>query len=204
MSLQNRVLPDGSIVAVPDRGGLMGNRGGAIHRPDRTLGAARWRSRAWISCLLDFRGRRRRVMEPGRYTELFFLDEAVALAAGHRPCAECRRAAFRSFAGAWALAGLGPDRAAQMDAVLHPARLARDADGCTHRAVAQSLPDGVMIRMGNVPALIRGALALPFAPSGYGPPLPRPRGPVAVFTPVPVVAVLAAGYRPMLHASAGV
>ena len=102
--LQNRVAPDGSLHAVPERGLLMGNRGGRLHRPDGTLGRARWRSRAWIACLTEFRGRHRAVMGDG-YTELFFLDEATALAAGHRPCFECRRAAARAFAAAWGHAG---------------------------------------------------------------------------------------------------
>ena len=98
--LQNRVAPDGSLHAVPERGMFMGNRGGRLHRPDGTLGRARWRSRAWICCLTEFRGRHRQVLGEG-YTELFFLDEATALAAGHRPCFECRRADARAFAEAW-------------------------------------------------------------------------------------------------------
>ena len=98
--LQNRVAPDGSLHAVPERGLLMGNRGGRLHRPDGTLGHARWRSRAWIACLTEFRGRHRAVWGES-YSELFFLDEATALAAGHRPCFECRRAAARAFAEAW-------------------------------------------------------------------------------------------------------
>jgi hypothetical protein len=98
--LQNRVTPTGEIVADPGRGLLMGNRG-CLHRPDRRLGAARWRSKAWICCVLDWKGVRRDPMPPGRWTALFFLDEATALAAGHRPCAYCRRADFTAFAEAW-------------------------------------------------------------------------------------------------------
>ncbi len=102
----------------------MGNRGGRLHRPDCSLGAARWRSRAWICCLTDFRDRHRAVMGAG-YTEIFFLDEATALAAGHRPCFECRRAAARAFAAAWARAdGTAPPDAATMDRTLHAERLA--------------------------------------------------------------------------------
>jgi hypothetical protein len=202
VTLQNRVLPSGEIVAIPERGTMMGNRGGAIHRTDRTLGAARWRSKAWICCLLSFKDRRREVMTPGRYTELFFLDEAVALAAGHRPCAECRRDGFRRFASCWEAAGLGPSRAGAMDALLHAARLSRRADGSTHDERADLLPDGTMIALPAGPALILGNAALPFRPSGYGPPVPRPRGTVAVLVPEPVVAVLAEGYLPVLHPSA--
>ncbi|MFN0116161.1 MAG: hypothetical protein ACKVPY_15940 [Paracoccaceae bacterium] len=203
MPLQNRVLPTGDIAAVPARGLFTGNRGGAFHRPDKTLGAARWKSKAWICCLLSYKGWWREVMAPRLYTELFFLDEAVALAAGHRPCALCRRADFRTFAAAWERAGLGPSRAPQMDRALHAARLARDGTGATHRAPCAGLPDGAMILAAGAPALLRGSHALPFAPEGYGPPLPRPDGEVAVLAPRPVVAVLAAGYRPVIHPSAG-
>ena len=109
MTLQNRVTPRGEITAHPARGTMMGNRGGRLHDEARRLGARRWVSRAWICCVIAFRGRRRRVMGAG-YTELFFLDEAVALAAGHRPCAECRCAAFDAFREAWGEAH-GPVRA---------------------------------------------------------------------------------------------
>ena len=92
MPLQNRVTPEGEIIATPHRGLMMGNRGGCFHLPDRTLGARRWATRQWIACVLEFKGRHRAaMMQPNRYTELFFLDEATALAAGHRPCFECRR-----------------------------------------------------------------------------------------------------------------
>ncbi|MGC1286245.1 MAG: hypothetical protein WA895_25305, partial [Streptosporangiaceae bacterium] len=91
--LQNRVTPEGEIVADPARGTLMGNRG-CLHRADRTLGVTRWRSKMWICCVLRWRDVRRDVMPPGRWTALFFLDEATALAAGHRPCGYCRRVAY--------------------------------------------------------------------------------------------------------------
>ena len=98
MPLQNRVTPEGEIIATPHRGLLMGNRGGAFHLPDQTLGPRRWATRQWIACVLEFKGRHREVMRPNRYTELFFLDEATALAAGHRPCFECRRSDAERFA----------------------------------------------------------------------------------------------------------
>src|ERR1700684_4119617 len=98
--LQNRVTPEGEIVADPARGTLMGNRG-CLHRADRTLGVARWRSKMWICCVLQWRDVRRDVMRPGRWTALFFLDEATALAAGHRPCGYCRRADHRWFGASW-------------------------------------------------------------------------------------------------------
>jgi hypothetical protein len=101
MPLQNRVTPSGEIIATPHRGLMMGNRGGCFHRPDQTLKARRWANRQWIACLLEFKDRRRQLMQPNRYTELFFLDEATALAAGHRPCFECRRASAVRFAELW-------------------------------------------------------------------------------------------------------
>src|SRR5262245_6485047 len=123
MPRQNRVTPWGEIVAMPERGTLMGNRGllhdaeGQIMRP--------WRERRWIICLLDFKGRRRSVMSPGLYTELFFLDEATALAAGHRPCAECRRERFNAFRDAWLKGngGAAPVTAPDIDRRLHEERL---------------------------------------------------------------------------------
>ena len=111
MPLQNRVTPEGEIIATPARGLMMGNRGGRLHRPDKTLTARRWTSRAWIACRLEFNNRHRRVMSPNSYTELFFLDEATALAAGHRPCFECRRQDFMAFAQIWAGVDDGSERA---------------------------------------------------------------------------------------------
>jgi hypothetical protein len=195
MALQNRVMPWGEIVADPARGTLTGNRG-ILHDDRRQLRSARWRHRAWISCRLHWRDVRRVPMTPGTWTELFFLDEAVALAAGHRPCGYCRREAYRRFQAAWAAAGLGDARASAMDGVLHPARIRRGAGGVTHDAQAESLPDGAFILHSGAAARITGATALPFRPGGYGPPLPRPAGTVPVLTPEPMIAVLAAGYRP--------
>ena len=122
--LANRCAPDGSLHAVAARGALMGNRGGRLHRADGTLGAARWRSRAWIACVTRFGDRRRSVWGDG-YSEIFFLDEATALAAGHRPCFECRRADAIAFAAAWGrAAGTAPPRAPEMDRRLHDERRA--------------------------------------------------------------------------------
>ncbi|MWB79533.1 hypothetical protein GLS40_15980 [Pseudooceanicola sp. 216_PA32_1] len=201
MTLQNRVLPTQEIVADPARGTMTGNRG-ILHRPDRTLGRARWKSRAWICCTLHWRDVRRSVMSPGTWTELFFLDEAVALAAGHRPCAYCRRAAYTGFRDAWA-AARGPDpKAVEMDRILHEARLTGDRRQRHHDAPAESLPEGVFILWNSRPALLGESALLPFTTAGYGPELKRPRGQVTVITPAPTVAVLRAGYRPKLHQSA--
>jgi hypothetical protein len=203
MTRQNRVLPDGSIVAVAARGTLMGNRG-VLHGPDQRLGPARWRHRTWVCCELAFNGRRRELMQPGRYSELFFLDEAVALAAGHRPCGECRRADHLAFRAAWGRA-FGTDApAAEMDRVLHAARVVpRRRVLAVHQAPLADLPDGAFIRDGDDVLLVLGDRLLPFSPDGYGPPRRRPDDrPATVLTPAPLVAVLSAGYRPRLHPSA--
>jgi hypothetical protein len=204
--LQNRVTPAGEIVAVPERGLLMGNRG-CLHRPDRTLGTARWRSKLWICCVLDWRGRRRDPMPPGRWTALFFLDEATALAAGHRPCAYCRRTAYVSYAEAWqAASGLDDrPRAGEMDARLHAERVdPRARRQRTSRATAGGLPDGAMIRHEGGPALVSGGRARPWSFAGYQAAVPlRHDAVVEVLTPPSSVAALTAGYRPVLHPSAG-
>ena len=205
MPLQNRVTPFGEIVAHPARGGLMGNRG-ILHDDRRTLGAARWRHANWVTCVLAFKGRHRAVMSPRRYTELFFLDEAVALAAGHRPCAECRRADYNAFRAGWA-AALGGEMpsAKAMDRVLHAARIERPGRRQhRHLAPIDKLPDGVFVVVpGNAAAwLVRGARLHPFAYDRYGDPVDRPAGlAVEVLTPRPTVAALAAGYRPAVHRS---
>ncbi|MEZ5913964.1 MAG: hypothetical protein R3D84_18450 [Paracoccaceae bacterium] len=203
MTLQNRVLPDGEIVAVAARGMFTGNRG-ILHGADRRLGTRRWTHPHWLICTLSHpRGVHHGPMPARGWTALFFLDEAVALAAGHRPCAYCRRRAYDIWAAAWA-EGIGGDTGHKtMDRVLHGARVTRARTQIRHEARAESLPDGAFIRIGDRPALIRADRALPFAPDGYGMAMARPRGPVTVLTPRPTLAVLHAGYAPALHRSAG-
>jgi hypothetical protein len=212
MPLQNRVTPDGSIVAHVARGTVMGNRGGAIHRPDRTLGGRQWASRQWICCQLEFNGRRRALMQPGRYTELFFLDEATALAAGHRPCGECRRQDFLWFARLWAEVHSGGSgsraMADEMDAILHSERLHAESASAergkrTYHADIETLPGGSFIRWQGAPHLVLAGWLLPWTFSGYGTPIERPAaGSVEVLTPPSIVAVLSAGFCPSLHPTA--
>jgi hypothetical protein len=205
MPLQNRVLPTQEIVADPGRGLLMGNRGG-IHRPDRTLGVTRWRSKAWICCVLDWKGVRRDPMPPGRWTALFFFDEAVALAAGHRPCHYCRRPDFLRYAAAWAT-GHGLDqrpRAATMDAVLHRQRV----DPHTRRQRTTdhdltTLADGAMVRFEGAPALVQRGSVRPWSWAGYGGGVRIPPDmSLEVLTPPANLVVLQAGFAPLLHSSA--
>jgi hypothetical protein len=206
MPLPNRVDPFGNLLADPARGLLFGNRGGRFHRDDRTLGARRWVSQRWICCRLEFKGRHRTVWGNG-YTELFFLDEVTALAAGHRPCFECRRADANAFAQAFAR-GHGMravPRADDMDEVLHAERLDRRAKR-RHRLAVDDLPDAACLTLADRPGevfAIRGPLLLEWAPAGYVARRPRPAGIVAdVLTPPGMLAALAAGYRPCWHPSA--
>jgi hypothetical protein len=203
--LQNRVLPTQEIVAEDGRGLLMGNRG-ALHGRDRRLGTTRWRSKAWICCVLEWKGIQRDPMPPGRWTALFFFDEAVALASGHRPCAYCRRRDFLRYAGAWA-AGRGLDerpRAADLDAQLHLERVEpRTRRQRTTIAELGELPDGAMITYDGSPALVLAGKVLGWSWQGYlagvEPPAHRQ---VVVLTPPANLVVLKAGFTPLLHPSA--
>jgi hypothetical protein len=201
MALQNRVTPFGELIATPARGLLFGNRGGRFHSDDRTLGARRWASRQWICCVLRFKGRKRRVWGAG-YTELFFLDEVTALAAGHRPCFECRRADAKAFAAKWAEAKGGAiPRAPAMDVVLQAERL----DGRVKRMQEMpmdDLPDGTVVAIDGDAYAVRGSHLKRWSENGYSGRVPRPRGEMTVLTPPSIMAVLAAGYRPQWHPSA--
>lgn len=202
MPLQNRVGPDGVIEAVAARGTVMGNRGGCIHTDDRRLKRRHWASDRWICCLLDFRGRRRVPMSPGLYTELFFLDEATALAAGHRPCFECRRADAERFRSLWP--GQATLSAPGMDAVLHAERLTPANTKKTWTCRLELLPAGSMFRDGAGMSRLAGdGLELTWSHQGYSDARPvRSGATVEVLTPPSIVAILSAGYRPMLHPTA--
>jgi hypothetical protein len=197
MPLQNRVTPTGQIIAHPARGALMGNRG-ILHDARRRLGRARWRHCHWIFCRLSFKGRRREIMAPRRWTELFFLDEATALAAGHRPCCECRRSDFLRFQAAWRRAfGVREAKAGAIDRALHQARVEpRSRRQIRFEAVLDDLPDGAFVLLpGSAPLLLWGDRLHPWQPQGYGPPRPRDSGRVCVLTPAPTIAVLRSGYQ---------
>ena len=177
---------------------MMGNRGGRLHRADFTLAAARWKTRAWIACRTEFRGRHRTVMGDG-YTEIFFLDEATALAAGHRPCFECRRADASAFAAAWGRAqGSAPPAAPAMDRILHAERT-----GQPERHRVRELPAHTIFRTQDAYLLATPEGALPWSFAGYGPPKDLPSDTlVEAITPFHIRAAIAAGYRPRLHPSA--
>ncbi|MGE5154801.1 MAG: hypothetical protein ACM3ST_12380 [Bdellovibrio bacteriovorus] len=207
MPLQNRVTPWGEIVALPARGLFMGNRG-CLHDQDRRVTKA-WARLPWVTCLLDFQGRHRVLMAPGQYTELFFLDEATALAAGHRPCATCRRDDYRRFKDLWLAAN--PDLAARtdgtmasIDRLVHAERVDGTGQKRTWLAHLAELPDGTMVAPEGTRDMLlwrQGALH-PWTPAGYGAPrLASAETRVRVLTPPSVVKALGHGYHPMIHPS---
>jgi hypothetical protein len=200
MPLQNRVTPHGQLVAAAGRGLFMGNRG-ILHDAERRI--VRYaQGRRWITCVTSFRGRHRSVMRPGSYTELFFLDEAVALGAGHRPCAECRRGDYDRFRAAWRAAiGEATVSADAMDRRLHADRLAGPRIRRTYTARASLLPDGTYVDVGERPWLVWGDSLLAWTPDGYGDRRERADTEVSVITPCCTVQVMHAGYRPVVHPS---
>jgi hypothetical protein len=203
MPLQNRVTPSGDVIATPYRGMFAGNRG-IIHDPQtKTLLKRRWASRAWLTCVCDFKGRRRDVMGTRSWTELFFLDEATAFAAGHRPCFFCRRIDANRFSRAWEEGnGVSNVRADEIDAVLHHERL----EGSNKRLHALTmrlleLPDGAMVQAGAESYLIAQGRPLKWSPGGYRKAQGRIES-ALLLTPPSTLRALSAGYRPVLHRSA--
>jgi len=181
----------------------MGNRGGVLHDEKRRI-LRHYASRRWITCLLEYKGRHRAVMSPGRYTELFFLDEAVALAAGHRPCAECRRERFSAFKSAWR-AKLSGDflYADDIDRELHQARIRGRTEKVTYQADSKSLPDGCFVQIADASYLIWREGLLRWSPQAYIEEHSRSSlGDLTVLTPEPIVRCLRNGYRPEIHQSA--
>jgi hypothetical protein len=202
MPLQNRVTPTGDIIATPHRGLFTGNRG-IIHDPaTKTLLRRRWSTPAWITCLCEFRGRWREVMGGRSWTELFFLDEATAFAAGHRPCFYCRRADANRFRAAWEAGnGVSGLRAKEMDAVLHRERLDHGRKRLHPLPMpVDKLPDGAMVQQGEESFLIAQGRALKWSPGGYSEAEPALVD-AMLLTPPSVVCAFAAGYRPALHPS---
>jgi hypothetical protein len=203
MSRRNRVRPDGEIIAVAERGMFWGNRG-CLHNPDGEL--VRYsRGRNWIVCLLSFKGRRRTQMRPGRLTELYFLDEVTALAAGHRPCGECRVADYRAFTSAWRSAHPDEPTGAQaLDVRLHAERLCAPGVRRTWAASPADLPDGAMVTEAGRAWLVYGERLVAWSPGGYTESRPRAGlGEMVVLTPKATAETLRAGYRPVPHHSAG-
>ena len=206
MPRQNRVTPFSSIVATSARGMLTGNRG-CLHDDHQHIRRHSQGTR-WIVCLLEFKGRKRNLMTPGHYTELFFLDEATALAAGHRPCAECQREGFTRFRDLWALAnpelaGTPRPAATVLDLALHQERMAPIDNGTRSCKSIEKMPDGVFVTDDEHEAyLVLSGRLLRWSPAGYERPIATFHCPARVLTPASIVRTLAAGYPAGIHASA--
>ena len=204
LPLRNRVDPFGAIHIHPSRGLFMGNRGGCFHRGDQTLKPRHWASQRWITCALSFRGWHRTMMQPGQYTELFFMDEATALAAGHRPCFMCRRSEAEAFRAAMIAGGaMTPSaRAADMDARLS-ATLQPVLNGNAARPTVPpaTLPDGAMYATGGAAFLVHRQAALQWSFAGYGAPQAL-HATGERLTPAAACAALTGGFTPRLHVSA--
>jgi hypothetical protein len=204
---QNRVTPCGTLIATPARGTLTGNRG-CLHDDHGQIRRS-FQGQRWIICLLEFKGRQRAIMQPGHYTELFFLDEATALAAGHRPCAECQRERFNLFRDMWARGNPAAANAARptatvINAVLHQERLATGVDQQRFYAAPDELPDGTFVTDDERNAyLVLGHQLLHWRPAGYEEPAPQEiRHPLRALTPTSTIRALAACYPANVHASA--
>ncbi len=206
MPLTNRVTPDGRIISTAARGTLMGNRGGMMHRLDKTLGPRQWVSKAWIACRLSFKGRWREAMGENSYTELFFLDEATSFAAGHRPCYECRRHDALAYAEFWAeahdLAGVRA-KAAQIDDQLHQERLTHDGRKAMFKAEVGALPTGTMVMVEERCWLVIAGRLFLWTPEGYTSASDiAPNTVVNVLTPPSTVEIFRVGYDADVHGSA--
>jgi hypothetical protein len=205
MPRQNRVTPFGELIAVPQRGEMFGNRG-ILHDSQQRI--VRYsQGRRWLVCRLEFHNRHRTIMRPGSYTELFFLDEATALAAGHRPCAECRHQEYQGFRRCWAAAhDETPERlpsADWMDVELHRDRLSTPGVRKTYQDDIAALADGVFIVSAGEAWLLWRSAVLRWTPGGYVERRARPaQGSVTVLTPRATAAAIAAGYTPLVHPSA--
>ena len=207
MPLQNRVTPLGELVADPARGLVYGNRG-CLHDETGRI-RRRFNGKRWIACRLEFRGwQRSPLLQLGRFTELFFLDEATAFAAGHRPCALCRREDFVRFVEVWGELHPGQVGADAIDAQLHAERVAPGTRAQLHHdAALDELPDGAFVLQRGVPHLVLGSELLSWTAAGYMARRARPaRQQGTLITPPSLVAVLGAGWQerlvPLFHPSA--
>lgn len=204
MPYQNRVNPLGDLVATSAKGTLMGNRG-RLHDASQKIGQKRWTTKSWVTCALSFNGRKRQLLAPDNYTELFFLDEVTALAAGHRPCAECRRENHRRFIEAWRVGNGGPSdrkvRVGEIDPVLHADRI--DPVATRPLVDVAMLPDAAVVTIdgSRMWAKWKGSYR-EWSFHGYGPPEPAPSGRMIVVTPASTLRVLQAGYEAGIHPTA--
>lgn len=203
MPLQNRVDPFGEIHAVAERGLFLGNRGGCFHTADQRLKSTHWKSQQWITCVLEFKKRQREVMTPGLYTELFFLDEATSLAAGHRPCYECRFQDAKRFREALMRAGVfeGKPSAGEISALItSEIQSVLKGENARPEIDPKDLPDGAMFATDGIAFLKWRDNAYTWSFGGYGAPTQLPSNALRL-TPNATCAALANGYVPDLHPS---
>ncbi|GHB07925.1 hypothetical protein [Modicisalibacter luteus] len=207
MPLQNRVDPFGNLHAVQARGTLLGNRG-QLHNADKTIVRA-WKTKAWVTCTLEYGDIQRTIFSPDSYSELFFLDEATAFAAGHRPCGSCRNERYRAFKAKWLAAnpelvtGEQPSITV-IDKVLHGERTLRGGGKATFEATIETLPFGTIIMKDGAAYLVVEGAMLPWSFRGYGQPvsLPEAGTSVTVLTPASIVRLFQQGFRSELHETA--
>jgi hypothetical protein len=201
--LQNRVDPQGNFIETSAHGNWMGNRG-QLHNTGKSI-LRPFKLKAWLICLLEFKGRRREVMAPNLYTELFFWDEATALAAGHRPCFECRREQADRFKVAWIKGNPqyhfdSKVAISKIDEVIHEQRINKDGIKITFKALLKDLPNGVFIEINDQPYLLSNGHRYSWSPDGYGKAYPLNQNElVTVLTPASVVNAIRAGYQPQME-----
>jgi hypothetical protein len=207
MTLQNRVDPWGTLISVPTCGAWLGNRG-ILHNEQKQI-VAPWRHKSWVTCKLEFQGRKREIFSAGHYSELFFLDEATALSAGHRPCAECRRERYNEFKALWCAANLGAISLSavpisQIDKQLHSERAVRCGGKVTFQSELKAVPAGAFIAINGVAFLHWLGRLHQWSPCGYSQPhlSLSPSAVVTVLTPASIVRLLQHGFEPQVHESA--
>ena len=200
--LQNRVDPFGNIIRTPERGAWLGNRG-VIHNKEKQI-VRPFKIKAWITCVLEFRGRHREVMMPNRWTELFFLDEATAFSAGHRPCFQCRYIDHQRFKEFWLKGnpqyGLNMKTpVSKIDDIIHSERVTADKSKVTYEGDIKALPEGVFVLYNEKPHLIKNHQLYRWSPGGYGAPIDPPQvEKITVLTPQSIVSMISAGYAPQM------
>jgi len=199
--LQNRVDPSGNIISTSARGAWMGNRG-QLHGAGKHI-LRPFKLKAWITCLLEFKDRHRQVMAPNLYTELFFMDEATAFAAGHRPCFECRKSDYKKFKSFWLKGNPGygfheKTSIREIDDIIHSERIDRKGNKLTFEADIKDLPDGTFILIEDEPYLLADQKIYHWTPFGYDEGITLPSGTITVLTPKSVINTFRAGYYPQI------
>lgn len=205
MPLQNRVDPYGRLIAAKAKGNFLGNRG-ILHNDSKEI-VSQYKHKAWVTCALSFKGIKREIFSPNRYSELFFLDEATAFSAGHRPCAHCRKARYNEFKAAWIAANSeAPDNklsVQQIDDVLHKERVTKGAQKVTYTAQLSDLPSGTFVEFDDKPYLLWDKSLFLWSPQGYKKSdiTVSAINDIKVLTPASIVKLYCNGFIPEVHHS---